>query len=176
MKNNHHTRITLQTLNTSSTTGILSFAAQRLRCSLGRGGIKSIKREGDGATPRCIMPLLWVYYRPDRLSRPKTRLPTYPLNPAMGWCDDPYDANYNKPVPWPYTASAEHLWRDDHIYDLIVVLGFNILPNKKHCGSAIFWHLSREDFSPTAGCIAIKKNEMIKLLEKCSLKTKVAVR
>ncbi len=93
----------------------------------------------------------------------------------MGWCDDPTDANYNQSVPWPYTTSAEHLWREDHIYDLIVVLDFNLAPCRKGRGSAIFWHLARDNFSPTAGCIAIEKKEMIKLLERCGPETRLIV-
>jgi len=167
--------IILHTLNATATTGALSFGSRHLRCSLGRAGTTSRKHEGDGATPRGSMPLLWVYYRPDRLTRPKTALPTYPLNPAMGWCDDPLDANYNQPVPWPSSTSAEHLWREDHIYDLIVVLDFNINPCSKGRGSAIFWHLSRNDFSPTAGCLAIEKKEMIKLLQSCGPGTRIII-
>ncbi len=175
MKNPQPNTIILHTLNATSTTGTLSYGFQHLRCSLGRAGIKSRKHEGDGATPRGFLPLLWVYYRPDRLMRPTTGLPTYPLTPAMGWCDDSHDANYNQPVPWPYSASAEHLWREDHIYDLIVVLDFNINPCTKGRGSAIFWHLSHNNFSPTAGCIAIKKKEMLKVLQNCSPTTGIIV-
>jgi len=176
MNNYQPDNIILHTISATSTTGILSFGHHSLPCSLGRSGIKWLKREGDGATPPKHMPLMWVYYRPDRLRRPKTRLPVYPLNTAMGWCDDPRDPNYNQPVPWPYAASAERLWREDHVYDLIVVLGFNLDPCRKYAGSAIFWHLSHENFSPTAGCIAIKKKEMIKLLERCGPRTQIVVR
>lgn len=176
MKNYQLNIITLQTLNASSTTGILSFGTQHIACSLGKGGINPQKREGDGATPIGNMSLLWVYYRPDRLPRPKTWLPTYPLSPTMGWCDEPRDANYNRRVSWPYNASAEQLWREDNIYDLIVVLDFNLHPRRKSAGSAIFWHLARDDFSPTAGCLAIEKIEMIKLLERCGSKTTIVVR
>jgi len=175
MKNYQLNNITLHTLNASSTTGILSFGHQTLPCSLGRGGITSNKHEGDRATPRGKWPLLWVYYRPDRLRRPKTSLPAYPLTPDMGWCDEPIDANYNQPVPWPYKSSAEQLWREDHIYDLIVVLGYNLAPCRKGRGSAIFWHLAHNNFSPTAGCVAIWKKEMLKLLERCGPETRLIV-
>ena len=175
MKNYQLHTITLHALNATSTTGVLSLGARNLPCSLGKSGSGSRKREGDGLTPQGTLPLLWLYYRPDRLRRPKTLLPVYPLTQSMGWCDDPRDPNYNQPVPWPYQSSAEHLWRQDHIYDLIVVLGFNFNPCRKHNGSAIFWHLSRDNFSPTAGCIAIEKKEMLKLLERCGPQTRLIV-
>lgn len=175
MKNYQPNNITVHTLNASSTTGVLSFGSKHMRCALGRGGISSQKHEGDGATPRGKMALVEVYYRPDRLKRPKTGLPVFPLGPAMGWCDDPNDRNYNQLVPWPYRASAEHLWRRDHLYDLIVVLDFNFGVRKRYAGSAIFWHLAHDDFSPTEGCIAIEKKEMIKMLEKCGPETRLLV-
>ncbi len=175
MKNYQPNNILLHTLNAASTTAVLSFGSRHLRCSLGRSGIRSRKLEGDGATPRGKMALVEVYYRPDRLKRPKTGLPAFPLTPTMGWCDDPRDPNYNQPVPWPYTASAEHLWRKDHLYDLIVILDFNLFPRKKHRGSAIFWHLCHHNFTPTEGCIAIEKKEMLKLLERCDSGTRLVV-
>jgi len=89
MKNYHLNNIILRTLKASSRTGVLSFASRQVRCSLGSAGMVSRKHEGDGGTPRAMLPLLRVYYRPDRLRRPKTQLPVYPLNHAQGWCDDP---------------------------------------------------------------------------------------
>lgn len=175
MKNNQLYKITVHTLNASASTGRLLFGNRYLPCSLGRGGIRATKHEGDGATPRGNMQMHRLYFRPDRLRRPKSGLPTHALHPAMGWCDAPDDPNYNQLVSWPYQASAERLWRQDHIYDLFVVLGYNISPRKKFRGSAIFWHLAREDFSPTLGCIAIQKGEMIKLLEICTTQTSIIV-
>lgn len=122
------------------------------------------------------MNLLYVLYRADRLTRPQTSLPTFPLTPKDGWCDDPQDANYNKPVAWPYAASAEHLWREDNIYDLIVVLDYNLGLRKKQAGSAIFWHVSRPDLSPTQGCIATSQKDLLMMLKKSSPKTKLIVR
>jgi len=173
MKNYQLNNIILHTLNASSRTGVLSFASRQVPCCLGSAGIVSRKHESDGGTPRGILPLLRVYYRPDRVKRPKTQLPVYPLANTHGWCDEPRDPNYNQLVTWPYAASAEHLWRQDHIYDIIVVLGYNLRPCKKSAGSAVFWHLARDDFSPTAGCLAINKAEMIKMLELCGPKTRL---
>src|ERR1700689_2079632 len=110
------------------------------RCGLGPGGVAAVadKHEGDGATPAGAWPLRRVLYRPDRRAAPATGLPVAPLDPADGWCDAPGDPAYNRPVVLPYPASAERLWRDDHVYDLIVVLGHNDDPVVPRAGSAIF--------------------------------------
>lgn len=176
MKNSQLAKITLHSLKASATVGILSYGQQHHICTVGKGGISSLKHEGDGATPRSVMTLKYVLYRPDRVAHPKTMLPVYPLCVNDGWCDEPTDANYNQPVPWPYHASNEHLWRHDHIYDVIVVLDYNLHPCHKHAGSAIFWHLSRTDLSPTQGCIAITYKNMVKMLERCGPSTKMIVR
>lgn len=176
MKSDQLNNISLKTRRASAVTGIISFGNQHHFCTLGRSGISAFKHEGDGATPRANMNLHYVLYRADRLARPQTGLPIFPLTPEDGWCDDPQDANYNKPVAWPYAASAEHLWRKDNIYDLIVVLDYNLGPCKKQAGSAIFWHLSRPDLSPTQGCIATSQKDLLMMLKKCSPKTKLLVR
>ncbi|MFZ4768461.1 MAG: L,D-transpeptidase family protein, partial [Roseimicrobium sp.] len=105
--------------------GVARMAGRSFRCAVGRGGVSSAKREGDGATPIGTWPLRQVLYRPDRGMRPVTSLQTAALQPADGWCDAPSDTNYNRMVRHPYRASAEHLWRRDSIYDLIVVVGYN---------------------------------------------------
>src|SRR5690242_4061290 len=127
------------------------------RCALGRGGAVTadLKQEGDGATPIGVWPIRSVLYRPDREARPETALDVSAIRPNDGWCDAPNDPGYNTMVSHPYPASAERLWRDDHVYNLIVVLGFNDDPVVAGKGSAIFWHLAREDFAPTEGCVAV---------------------
>ncbi|NDC57718.1 MAG: hypothetical protein EBZ50_02590 [Alphaproteobacteria bacterium] len=137
-----------------------------VRCALGKGGVKpaAAKREGDGASPIGIWPLRRVLYRPDRLERPKTDLPVAEIARDDGWCDAPSDPNYNRPVKMPYPASAENLWRDDHVYDVIVILGHNDDPVVPGAGSAIFWHLARPDFRPTEGCVAVPLEAMLKAL------------
>jgi len=124
-------------------------------CAIGRGGVVRDKREGDGATPIGCWPLRRVLYRPDRVARPETALPTAPIAPEDGWCDDPDHPAYNRPVRLPFEASHEALWRDDGLYDLVVVLGFNDDPPVPGAGSAIFLHVARPDFGPTAGCVAL---------------------
>lgn len=133
-------------------------------CALGRGGVRAGKREGDGATPAGILPIRRVLYRADRLGRPETRLPVDRLSENDGWCDAPNDPRYNQQVRLPYAGRHERLWREDHVYDVIVPLGYNdesAIPGR---GSAIFLHVARPDFSPTDGCIALALPDLLTLL------------
>lgn len=123
------------------------------------------KREGDGATPIGCWPILRVLFRPDRLGRPRTALPVSPLRQTDGWCDDPGDRNYNRRVKLPYPARCERLWRGDHLYDVVVVLGYNIRPRMRGKGSAIFMHLARPGYAPTDGCIALERRHLLLLLK-----------
>jgi len=132
--------------------------------AIGRAGVKLDKHEGDGATPFGIYPLVSVYYRGDRIAAPTSKLPVAPLTSRDGWVDDPRDPNYNRLVSLPYSASAEEMWRDDNLYDLLVVVGYNMAPVIPGAGSAIFLHIARSDFAPTAGCIAIEKNVLLGLV------------
>jgi L,D-peptidoglycan transpeptidase YkuD (ErfK/YbiS/YcfS/YnhG family) len=133
---------------------------------LGRGGVLPAgdKREGDGATPAGTWPIRRVLYRPDKGPAPNTALPVSPIGRDDGWCDAPADPAYNRPVALPYPASAERLWRDDALYDLVVILGHNDDPRVAGLGSAIFLHLQRPDLGPTDGCVALSKADMLKFL------------
>jgi L,D-peptidoglycan transpeptidase YkuD (ErfK/YbiS/YcfS/YnhG family) len=148
------------------TDGSFTGPEMSVRCALGKGGVKPAadKKEGDGASPIGLWPLRRVLYRPDRVERPKTGLPSTEIAPDDGWCDASGDLNYNRLVKLPYPASAENLWRDDHVYDVIVILGHNDDPVVPGAGSAIFWHLSREDFRPTEGCVAVPLDAMLQAL------------
>ncbi|MGF1608641.1 MAG: L,D-transpeptidase [Kiloniellales bacterium] len=152
-----------------------SFGAARWRCAIGRGGIRADKREGDGATPIGCWPLRRVLYRPDRLAAPVTALPVAALAPDDGWCDAPGDPGYNRPVKLPYAASHERLWRDDAIYDVIVVLGHNDDPPQPGAGSAIFLHLARDDYAPTEGCVALAGADLLDLLRRVGPETRLCV-
>lgn len=132
--------------------------------AVGRAGIRADKHEGDGATPAGTYPLVSILYRPDRVAPPASQLPVKPLAPSDRWVDDPADANYNRPVSLPYTASAEQMWREDDLYDLLVVIGYNMEPVVPGAGSAIFLHIARPDFAPTAGCLAVKKDVLFAVL------------
>lgn len=136
-------------------------------CALGASGIMAIKREGDGGTPVGCWRLLRVFYRADRVAQPITSLPVSPIARNDGWCDAPYDRNYNCGVTLPYPASAEEMWREDEIYDIVVVLDHNTRPRIRGHGSAVFIHLAREGFTPTQGCIAFKEHDLRLLLARC---------
>ncbi|HEX3971988.1 MAG TPA: L,D-transpeptidase family protein [Stellaceae bacterium] len=144
--------------------GFVIWGSWRMRCALGRSGINARKREGDGATPVGSFAMRQLLYRPDRETRPRTALPVKPIQQDDGWCDAPGDRAYNRLVRLPYPASAEQLWRDDHLYDLLVVLGYNDDPVVAGQGSAIFLHLARPDYGPTEGCVALSHADMVAVL------------
>jgi L,D-peptidoglycan transpeptidase YkuD (ErfK/YbiS/YcfS/YnhG family) len=145
------------------------------RAALGRGGIRAVKREGDGATPRGRFPLRQVLYRADRGPRPRTRLPVRAIRDHDGWCDDPADCNYNRLVKLPSRRSAEGLKRADPLYDLVLVLGYNDRPRVRGKGSAIFVHLARPGFTPTDGCIALSRRDLIMLLAYLGPQSTIAI-
>ncbi len=126
-----------------------------MRCAVGRSGLSTNKREGDGATPVGDFSVRDILYRADRIARPLTKLPCRPLVETDGWCDDPADPHYNRPVTLPYAASHEKMMRRDGLYDLVVVLGYNDDPVTAGLGSAIFLHVATPDFAPTEGCVAL---------------------
>jgi len=145
------------------------------RAALGLAGIAEDKREGDHATPVGVFPMREVLYRPDRLGPPKTRLPLRALAADDGWCDAPTDPDYNRAVKLPFRASAERLWRVDHVYDLIVPLGYNDDPVMPGRGSAIFLHVARPDYSGTEGCVALALADLLRVLSEADAKSRVIV-
>lgn len=142
----------------------LSYGDRRIECAIGKGGIKAGKVEGDGATPVGSFPLRRLLYRQDRLAEPASSLPIAPIAPDDGWCDDPDDPLYNQQVRLPYPGRCETLWREDALYDLVVVLGYNDDPVAGGKGSAIFLHVAGPDYAPTEGCVALKRSNLIELL------------
>lgn len=146
--------------------GRIHWQTRSTTCALGRSGIVALnaKREGDGATPAGEFLLRRVLWRPDRATKPLTRLPCEEIHESDGWCDDPARPEYNRPVQLPFSGSAEHLWRDDNLYDLVMVLGHNDDPPKADMGSAIFLHVAAKDFAPTQGCVAIDQASLRILL------------
>jgi L,D-peptidoglycan transpeptidase YkuD (ErfK/YbiS/YcfS/YnhG family) len=156
--------------------GTLSWSERTVPCTLGRGGVRLDKREGDGATPVGRFAFRRVLWRPDRFdAAPRTALPTQALAPQDGWCDWPDDPLYNRPVRLPYPARHERLWRDDALYDLIVILGHNDDPVVPHAGSAVFMHLARADGGPTDGCIGLARADLLALLARLDPASAVAV-
>jgi len=132
--------------------------------ALGRSGIRTLKREGDGGTPRGRFPVRFVLYRADRLPPPRTALPLRAIGSRDGWCEDPSDRNYNRLIELSPQSGADRLRREDHLYDLVLVLGYNDRPRVKGRGSAIFVHLARPGYAPTAGCIALSRHDLSMLL------------
>ena len=143
----------------------LQFLNFNATCCIGLNGLTLNKIEGDNCTPIGTWPFRRVFYRADKQDTPLTRLPLTKITKQMGWCDDPKDEeNYNKLVELPYLYSHEKLWRDDDIYDIVVELGYNDRPPVKGLGSAIFMHLMTKDESPTAGCISLRKDDLLNLI------------
>lgn len=144
-------------------------------CAFGRGGTVLDKKEGDGGTPVGTFPLRQVFYRPDRVAPPVTALAIQPLTPAMGWCDETANPLYNQLVWLPYAGRHEVLWRADHVYDLILVIGYNdepVIPGK---GSAIFIHLARKNYPPTEGCLAFNQADLREILAYLTLNSTVTI-
>ena len=151
-----------------SPAGEARWKKRRFRCAIGERGVVADKREGDGATPVGRWPMRALRFRADRLAAPATRLPCGPLSPEDGWCDAPADPNYNRHVRLPYPASAERLWREDGLYDIVVPLGYNDDPVVPGRGSAIFLHAAAPDFSPTAGCVALALRDLLIVLREAA--------
>jgi L,D-peptidoglycan transpeptidase YkuD (ErfK/YbiS/YcfS/YnhG family) len=163
--------IVVRSLNRKATHGWLTFGAQRYPCALGRSGRLHRKAEGDGGTPIGIWQLRQVHYRADfqpvRSARPRigqSGLRVRSIRPDDGWCDARGDRNYNRAVKRPYPASSETLWRNDRLYDLVVVLDHNERPRIQGGGSAIFMHVARPGFTPTEGCVALRADHLRRVL------------
>ena len=144
--------------------GFLRFGRHVIRASIGRSGVTAHKQEGDGATPAGLLQLRRVLYRAHRVARPRAAVPTEPIAPADGWCDDPSHRDYNRAVTLPHAGRCEELWRGDALYDLAGVLGWNDNPVIRGAGSAIFLHVARPDFGPTEGCIALALPDLVAVL------------
>jgi L,D-peptidoglycan transpeptidase YkuD (ErfK/YbiS/YcfS/YnhG family) len=145
------------------------------RAAIGPGGIAVKQGEGDGVTPRGAWPIREILYRADRIARPNVVLPLRAIQPDDGWCDAPQDPSYNRLVKLPYRASAETMWRDDHLYDLVAVLGFNDDPVMAGKGSAIFLHVAQPDYARTQGCVALAFADALAALEQLRPGDKVVI-
>ncbi len=143
------------------------YGGRTYRCALGRGGIRSDKREGDGATPVGRFRLIRIRVRPDRVEPFETALPVSPIGEDDGWCDDPAHPDYNRPVTLPHAAGHERLWRDDGLYDVVVVTDHNSAPVVPGAGSAIFVHVAGgPDYPPTEGCVAFAREDLVSILSR----------
>jgi L,D-peptidoglycan transpeptidase YkuD (ErfK/YbiS/YcfS/YnhG family) len=154
---------------------VFSWQGETFHCALGRGGVVSNKSEGDGGTPTGSFPLRQVFFRADRLSPPETSLPIKTLNQHDGWCDDSEANEYNTLIQKPFSNRHEYLWRDDSVYDVIVVLGYNDAPVIKGKGSAIFLHVATPDYGPTEGCVALSLKNLLHVLNTITPETRLVV-
>jgi L,D-peptidoglycan transpeptidase YkuD (ErfK/YbiS/YcfS/YnhG family) len=143
--------------------------------ALGRAGVRANKREGDGATPRGGFHPLRVWWRADRALRPAPLLPVRPIGRADAWCENPSDRRYNRPFRRSAAESGDRLWRDDGLYDLFVEIDHNTRPRVAGHGSAVFIHVARPGFAPTAGCIALRRDDLRRLLRRLSPKTRILI-
>ena len=155
--------------------GYLKYKNLRFKCALGKAGIGKKKIEGDNITPKGTFKIVDIYYREDRIKKLSSKFKLIKIKKKMGWCNDPKSEKYNKIINTPYNNSYEKLYRKDNAYDLILVLDYNMNPITKNKGSAIFIHVAKKKFKKTAGCIALKKGELIKLISVISNHTKIRI-
>jgi L,D-peptidoglycan transpeptidase YkuD (ErfK/YbiS/YcfS/YnhG family) len=168
-------RLTVRRRAGHAARGVLSAGPLSLPVALGRGGIKANKREGDGATPRGTFRLKRLWWRADLHARPRTLLPVRRIAANDGWCENPADRHYNRPIKVPTGSKADRLKRTDHLYDFIIELDHNTLPRIAGRGSAVFIHAARPGFAPTAGCVALELNALRRLLARLGPRTKIVV-
>ncbi|HEX7789272.1 MAG TPA: L,D-transpeptidase family protein [Afipia sp.] len=155
--------------------GWLVAGTHALPVALGRGGIKANKFEGDGATPRGTFHPVRLWWRGDRHPRPPTYLPVRAIQAADAWSEDPTDRHYNRAVKRVPGSGGDRLRRDDRLYDFIIEIDHNTRPRIARRGSAVFLHLARENFSPTAGCVGLTKNAMLHLLARLGPRTRIVI-
>jgi L,D-peptidoglycan transpeptidase YkuD (ErfK/YbiS/YcfS/YnhG family) len=155
--------------------GWLTTSGLTVPVALGRGGIKADKREGDGGTPRGTFQPRQLWWRADRHPRPKTHLPVRAIRPEDVWCEDPSSRHYNQPLRLERDSGGDRLTRDDHLYDFIIEIDHNTSPRIAGRGSAVFLHLARPDFSPTAGCVSMTRSAMLRLLERLGPQTRIMI-
>jgi L,D-peptidoglycan transpeptidase YkuD (ErfK/YbiS/YcfS/YnhG family) len=155
--------------------GYLKYNNLKFRCALGEAGIKKKKKEGDNVTPIGIFKIIKMYYRSDKIKNITTDIKKIKIKKNMGWCDDPSSDLYNQQIKLPNTYSHEKLYRNDNLYDLILVLNYNINPTKKYKGSAIFIHIANNSYKKTKGCIALKRKHLIELISKIKKNTKIKI-
>ena len=154
---------------------LLLFGDYKLKCSIGKSGITNTKKEGDLATPKGTFDFGVLYYRKDRISLPKCKIKKKIIRKNMGWCDDSKSNKYNQEIRFPFKYKAEKLYRKDEIYDLLINIKYNFSPVIKKAGSAIFLHISNKKYKPTKGCVAISKNDFLKILPLINKITRISI-
>jgi L,D-peptidoglycan transpeptidase YkuD (ErfK/YbiS/YcfS/YnhG family) len=167
--------VTVRAAAGQRTRGWLTAGGQTIKVAIGRGGIRANKREGDGATPKGTFRPLRLWWRADRHPRPATFLPVRAIAPEDAWCEDPSDRRYNRPTRLSSKQGGDRLWRDDHLYDFIIEIDHNTRPRIAGRGSAVFLHIARNDFSPTAGCVAMTKGAMLRLVKRLGPEMRIVI-
>ena len=142
---------------------------------MGKRGIGLKKKEGDLITPIGQYKIKYILYRKDRIKKIQSKIRKIIINKNMGWCDDPRSKKYNKLVNLPFSDNYEKLFKKENIYDIILVLNYNMSPIRKNKGSAIFIHIAKKNYEKTKGCIAIKKVELLKILKEIKINTRVKI-
>jgi L,D-peptidoglycan transpeptidase YkuD (ErfK/YbiS/YcfS/YnhG family) len=158
-----------------SKSGYLKYKNLKFKCALGKAGVGNKKKEGDNITPKGIYKIIKIYYRKDRIKKIISQIRPIQIKESMGWCDDPKCKKYNQLIKLPSQYGHERLYRKDSIYDLILVLNYNMCPIIKYKGSAIFLHIMKNKYKKTKGCIALKKADLLKLIEKINKNTKIKI-
>ena len=153
----------------------LTYDQYKVKCAVGKRGIGSKKKEGDFITPIGQYKIKYILYRKDRIKKISSKLRKITIKRNMGWCDDPKSKQYNKLVNLPFSYGCERLFKKENIYDIILVLNYNMNPVKKNKGSAIFVHIAKKNYEKTQGCVAVKKLDLLKILKKIKVKTKVKI-
>ena len=153
----------------------LKYKNFRFRCALGKAGIGKKKKEGDNITPKGLYKIVKIYYRKDRIKKVSSKFKLIKITKNIGWCDDPNSEKYNQIINLPTKYGYEKLYRKDNIYDLILVLNYNMNPAIKNKGSAIFIHIANKKYQPTQGCIALKKDNLLKLISKINKNIKIKI-
>ena len=153
----------------------LYFKNYKLKCCIGKSGLKSFKKEGDLSTPKGTFKIGSLYYRKDRIRLPNCTIKKKVIKKNMGWCNDIRSKMYNREIKFPFKYHAEKLYRKNKVYDIFINIKYNINPVIKKKGSAIFLHLANYKYSPTEGCIAISKNDFIKILPNINKATKIII-
>jgi L,D-peptidoglycan transpeptidase YkuD (ErfK/YbiS/YcfS/YnhG family) len=167
--------VRIRTAAGQRTRGWLTAGGHTIPVALGRGGIKANKREGDGATPKGSFRPRRLWWRADRHPRPSTFLPVRAIAPEDAWCEDVSSRHYNQPLRLAATDGGDRLTRDDHLYDFIIEIDHNTSPRIAGRGSAVFLHLARNNFSPTAGCVSMTEAAMLRLLKRLGPKTRIVI-
>ena len=155
--------------------GYLKYKNFKFKCALGKSGIGRKRKEGDNITPKGTFSVIKIYYRRDRIKKLSSKFKPIKITKKMGWCDDPKSKKYNQLIKLPTKYSHEILYRKENIYDLILVLNYNMKPIIKNKGSAIFIHVAKKNYKKTAGCIALKKVDLINLVKEIKRNTKVHI-